>query len=207
MRALSVEQIATRLTDRFRLLTGGDRTALPRQQTLRALIDWSYDLLDEDERVLFRRLAVFAGGFTLEAAEAVAGGGDLDGPRCARPARRELVEKSLVVHGSRERPLPDAGDRSAIRAGAARRIGRSGTRPHAARRVSTSNSPEGASRRLLGPQQGAWLARFDLERENMLAVHAWCDRADEGAALGLRLVHAVKPYLLTRGVPGARDCG
>jgi predicted ATPase/class 3 adenylate cyclase len=65
------EQIATRLDDRFRLLTGGSRTALPRQQTLRALIDWSYSLLSEPERVLLRRLAVFAGGWTLEAAEAV----------------------------------------------------------------------------------------------------------------------------------------
>src|ERR1051325_3302780 len=67
----STEQIATRLDDRFRLLTGGSRTALPRQQTLRALIDWSYDILSEEERVLLRRLSVFAGGWTFEAAEAV----------------------------------------------------------------------------------------------------------------------------------------
>jgi predicted ATPase len=71
---LRVEQIATRLDDRFRLLTGGSRTAVPRQQTLRALIDWSYDLLAEPERVLLRRLAVFVGGWTLEAAEAVCAG-------------------------------------------------------------------------------------------------------------------------------------
>ncbi len=63
--------IDTRLDDRFRLLTGGARTALPRQQTLRAMIDWSYDLLSEKERRLFSRLAVFVGGWTLEAAEAV----------------------------------------------------------------------------------------------------------------------------------------
>ena len=68
---LTVEQIAARLDDRFRLLTGGGRTALPRQQTLRALIDWSHDLLTEPERVLLRRLSVFAGGWTLEAAEVV----------------------------------------------------------------------------------------------------------------------------------------
>jgi predicted ATPase/class 3 adenylate cyclase len=71
VRVLSVEQLASRLDDRFRLLTGGSRTALPRQQTLRALIDWSYDLLSEAERALLRRLSVFAGGWTLEAAEAV----------------------------------------------------------------------------------------------------------------------------------------
>lgn len=71
IRALSVDQIAQRLNDRFRLLTGGSRTALPRQQTLRALIDWSYDLLSDEEKTLLRRLSVFAGGWTLEAAEAV----------------------------------------------------------------------------------------------------------------------------------------
>ncbi len=73
--ALPVEQILARLDDRFRLLTTGSRTALPRHQTLRALIDWNYDLLDDRERVLLRRLSVFAGGWTLEAAEAVCGSG------------------------------------------------------------------------------------------------------------------------------------
>ena len=72
VKALSVDQIATRLNDRFRLLTGGVRTALPRQQTLRALIEWSYNLLSEQERILFARLAVFIGGWRLEAAEQVA---------------------------------------------------------------------------------------------------------------------------------------
>lgn len=71
VKILSVEQISKRLDDRFRLLTGGARTSLPRQQTLRALIDWSYDLLAENERLLLRRLSVFAGGWTLEAAEEV----------------------------------------------------------------------------------------------------------------------------------------
>jgi predicted ATPase len=71
VKVLSVERIAARLDDQFRLLTGGSRTALPRQQTLRALIDWSYNLLSEPERRLLRRLAVFVGGWTLEAAEAV----------------------------------------------------------------------------------------------------------------------------------------
>src|SRR5207247_6391428 len=71
VRVLPVEQIHERLDDMFRLLTGGSRTALPRQQTLRALIDWSYDLLSLPEQALLRRLSVFAGGWTLEAAEAV----------------------------------------------------------------------------------------------------------------------------------------
>src|SRR5207247_11469367 len=68
---LQAPQIASRLDDRFRLLTGGSRVALPRHQTLRALIDWSYDALSEEEAALLRRLSVFAGGWTLEAAEAV----------------------------------------------------------------------------------------------------------------------------------------
>jgi class 3 adenylate cyclase len=71
VKALSVEQINARIADMFRLLTGGSRTALPRQQTLRAAIDWSYDLLSEKEKILLRRLSVFAGGWTLEAAEQV----------------------------------------------------------------------------------------------------------------------------------------
>ncbi len=71
IKLLPPEQLATRLDDRFKLLTGGSRTALPRQQTLRALIDWSYDLLDEDERWFFRQMGVFVGGWTLEAAEGV----------------------------------------------------------------------------------------------------------------------------------------
>ena len=72
--ALSVEQIAVRLDQRFRLLTGGSRAGLPRHQTLAATVDWSYNLLSLPERILFDRLAVFAGGFTLDAAEAVAAG-------------------------------------------------------------------------------------------------------------------------------------
>ncbi|MGZ6317440.1 MAG: ATP-binding protein, partial [Anaerolineales bacterium] len=86
----SAEQIAAHLDDRFRLLTGGSRTALPRQQTLRALIDWSYELLSEEERTLLRKLSVFAGGWTFEAAEAVCSELDvLDG-------LSQLVNKSLV---------------------------------------------------------------------------------------------------------------
>ena len=73
VRSLPVEAINERLDRRFRLLTGGDRTALPRQQTLRALVDWSYDLLSDAEKVFFARLSVFAGGWGLQAAESVCG--------------------------------------------------------------------------------------------------------------------------------------
>src|SRR6185436_18713036 len=91
VKTLKVEQIASRLDNAFRLLTGGSRTLLPRQQTLRATIDWSYDLLSEPERALLRRLSVFAGGWTLEAAEAVCSGLDV------LTLLPQLVNKSLVM--------------------------------------------------------------------------------------------------------------
>ena len=94
LKVFSLEQIAARLDQRFRLLTGGSRTAMPRQQTLRALIDWSYDLLEEEERELFRRLSVFMGGWTFDAAESVA---DLLDVYSFLP---QLISKSLVTRES-----------------------------------------------------------------------------------------------------------
>src|SRR5438094_6811639 len=96
VKVMTVEQIAERLDDRFRLLTGGSRTALPRQQTLRAAVDWSYDLLSEPERVLLHRLSVFAGGWTLEAAEAVCRGDGLE-DFGVLDLLCQLVDKSLVL--------------------------------------------------------------------------------------------------------------
>jgi predicted ATPase/two-component SAPR family response regulator len=96
VKVLSVEQIAERLDDRFRLLTAGSRTALPRHRTLRATIDWSHDLLSEEEKVLFRRLSVFAGGFALGATEAVCVGEDLEEDEVL-DLLSHLVDKSLVV--------------------------------------------------------------------------------------------------------------
>ncbi|MEP6896560.1 MAG: hypothetical protein ABI986_13215, partial [Chloroflexota bacterium] len=99
VKVLTPEQIAARLNDRFRLLTGGSRTALPRQQTLRAMIDWSYTLLTEQEQTLFRRLAVFVGGWTLEAAELVCADVEQDGilPHDILDLLTRLVDKSLVI--------------------------------------------------------------------------------------------------------------
>jgi len=107
VKGLAVEQISQRLDDRFRLLTGGSRTALQRHQTLRAMIEWSYDLLSEDERVLLRRLAVFVGDWTLEAAEAVCAqtGQAIETPEVIDLLLR-LVDKSLIVaeeHGGQAR--------------------------------------------------------------------------------------------------------
>ena len=113
VRSLPVETIAERLSDRFRVLTGGSRTALPRQQTLRACIDWSYDLLDRCRAALLRRLAVFAGGWTLEAAEAVGAGGEIDRggcPRAVDPAGRQIPRGVRPQTAS----LPAAGDGAAV---------------------------------------------------------------------------------------------
>ena len=96
VRLLSVEQIAARLEDAFRLLDGGNRTALPRHQTLKALIDWSYNLLSAPERRLLIRSAVFAGGWTLEAAEEICGEEDRSE---IFPLLAQLVDKSLVMAG------------------------------------------------------------------------------------------------------------
>ena len=95
VQVLRVEQIASRLDNRFRLLTGGSRTALPRHQTLRSLIDWSYDLLTPAERALLGRLSVFAGGWTLEAAEAICIGEGIE-PEEILDLQIQLVNKSLV---------------------------------------------------------------------------------------------------------------
>ena len=95
-RAFPVQQLAARLDDRFRLLTGGARTALPRQQTLRAVVEWSYELLFEHEQRVFDRLSVFSGGCSLEGAEAVCAGEDVD-PSDIADILGHLVDKSLVI--------------------------------------------------------------------------------------------------------------
>jgi predicted ATPase/class 3 adenylate cyclase len=108
VRALSIEQVAQRLDDRFRLLTGGSRTALPRQQTLRALIDWSYDLLTGPEKRLLSRLSVFAGGWTLAAAEAVCSGEDIEAWEIL-DLLTSLVNKSLASYEGAGRKFPANG--------------------------------------------------------------------------------------------------
>ncbi len=117
VRALSLAEILDSLHDRFRLLTGGARTAVRRQQTLRASVDWSHALLTEPERVLFRRLAVFLGGFDLDAAQAVAGGGDVQRYQVLDQLTL-LVDKSLVVADDSRgpNPVPAVGDGAPVRA-------------------------------------------------------------------------------------------
>src|SRR6266536_695430 len=130
LRSMTPEQVAARLDDRFRLLTGGNRTALPRHRTLQAVVDWSWDLLDGAEQALWRRLAVFAGGATAEAAERVAAGGPVAPDRVAAPLPA-LVDKSLLAPTGSAEPryrmletiraygldrLAEAGERDRLRA-------------------------------------------------------------------------------------------
>jgi predicted ATPase/class 3 adenylate cyclase len=194
VRSLPVSKIAERLTDRFRILKGGDQTALPRQQTLRALIDWSYDLLNEPERALLRELSVFAGGWTLEGAEAICECAEED----VLDLLSRLVEKSLVV-------LEPAGERyrllETVRQYAGERLAEAGngdairTR-HLKHFVAFA---ETAKPELLGPDQARWLVRFDHELENLLAAHEWAGRIPEGAGLDLRLTAVLRIHWISRG--------
>jgi predicted ATPase/DNA-binding winged helix-turn-helix (wHTH) protein len=197
VRVLSPEKIAERLSDRLRLLTRGDRTALPHRQTLRALIDWSHELLTGSERGLLHRLAVFPGGFTLEAAEAVGAGGDI-AEADVLDLLTELIEKSMVVveaTGERYRLL------DTVREYAQERLAASGEGD----RARTHHLDfylafaERARLHFLGADQGTWFARLDPERENLLAAHAWSGHAEGGAESGLRLVYAVSLYWIHRG--------
>ena len=196
VRSMSVQRIADRLVDRFKLLSIGDRTALPRQQTLRALIDWSYDLLSPEEQALFRRLAVFAGGFTLEAAEDVTQGGAI-GQDEVQDLLGQLVEKSLVIldaEHDRYRML------ETVRQYGMEKL--SGSDDRATQRRFAEHFVEFAERTapaMVGSEAARWLATLDDERENLLAAHAACATIDGGAELDLRLVRAVRRYFSIRG--------
>jgi len=198
VRALSVDVIASRLDDRFKLLTGGDRTGLPRQRTLRALIDWSHELLTVDETLLFRRLSVFAGGFTLDAAEAV---GRDDGPDGADvlDTLLRLVEKSLVERdatGDRYRLLETVRQYALERLAAANEGHAHRTR-HLQFYVELARRARPA---LIGPQQAEWLQRLDVERENLLAAHRFSCDADLASQYGLLLVSSLRRYWIFRGL-------
>jgi predicted ATPase/DNA-binding SARP family transcriptional activator len=209
VRALPVQQIAQRLDDRFHLLTGGSRTALPRHRTLQALIDWSYDLLAERERALLRRLSVFAGGWMLAAAEAVCSDGA--DSVALRPADVlellvSLVDQSLVVYEERGAEaryrlletvrlygrdrLAEAGEAEVMR-------GR--------HRDWFLALAEGADAKLYGGEQNEWLQRLEREHDNLRTAFAWCqtepgDRADgDEAPAGLRMAVALVRFGDMRG--------
>ena len=188
---LSLEQILERLKDALGLLTRGGRTAVPRQRTLKGTLDWSYDLLSEPERVLFRRLSNFAGGWTLEASEAVGSGeGVAEGE--VLDLLSGLVEKSMVVTkgsdegGVRYRLLEP------VRQYALEKLEESGEadatkRAHARYFLALSEEAEPV---LLGPQEAEWYDHLEEEHDNIRAALSWSlESADP--QLGLRLAGAI----------------
>ncbi|ODU08814.1 MAG: hypothetical protein ABS84_11180 [Rubrivivax sp. SCN 71-131] len=198
VRALSVQVIARRLVDRFALLKTDDETVLPRQRTLRALIDWSHELLSVPERLLFARLSVFAGGWTLEAAEAVTADAGLDETEVLDQLGR-LAEKSLVC-------LAPESERyvmlDTVRAYAAEKLAASGDETATQRRHVRHflHFAAASPQKLSGPEQAAWLQCLDAERDNLLAAHESCGRDAACRDDGLELVFVLKAYWRTRGL-------
>ncbi len=199
---LPLEGIAARLDDRFRLLTGGPRTMLPRQQTLRATIDWSYELLRPEEQLVLQRVAVFAGGWTLDAAEGVCAGQEVaDGT--VLDLLGGLIDKSLAHMGAadgmgRYRLL------ETVRAYARERLAASGAdeqvvRRHAAYYLALAEEAEPA---LWGTQQAAWFRRLDAEQDNLRAALEWALTHDE-AVLALRMAGALWRFWIWHGDYGA----
>ncbi len=200
---LSVEQIAARLDDRFRLLTGGSRTALPRQRTLRASIDWSYHLLAEPERLLMQRLSVFSGGWTLPAAESVCAGEGIKEEEVL-DALAGLVAKSLVVADPQsvaetryhmletirqyaQERLEDAGQGASIRD------------RHLAYSLALA---EEYGPLLHTPRIYELLEQLDLELDNLRGALAWAQGRNDrtGAEQILRILTALFYYWLTRSL-------
>jgi predicted ATPase/DNA-binding CsgD family transcriptional regulator len=192
IRVLSVDQISIRLDDSFGLLTGGGRSVLPRQRTLRATMDWSYGLLSEDERALFRSLSVFAGGFTLGAAEAVAAGEGVE-EADVLDLLTSLVDKSLVIVDERDaearyrlletarqyawEKLQDSGE-------AERARGR-----HAEFYVAFAEEPASDTE-----GQGARLRKLGAEQDNFRAAQRWFmgpNASELDVEQGLRLATAL----------------
>src|SRR5215467_5594484 len=202
--SLSVPEISSRLDQRFRLLTRGSRTALPRHQTLRALIDWSYDLLNSGEQLVLDRLSVFAGGWTLEAAEAVASGGDTANWQVLDHLAA-LVDKSLVqaedLQGSTRYRLLET-----VRHYAAERLaGRTGSELHqtrAAHRDYYLALVETAERHLCGRDEPVWLDRLEVEFDNIRAALAFSLADPDSAEPGLRLAAGLRWFCNMRGHGG-----
>jgi len=197
VRALSLAEILDSLHDRFRLLTGGARTAVRRQQTLRASVDWSHALLTEPERVLFRRLAVFYGGFDLDAAQTVAGSGAVERYQVLDQLAL-LVDKSLVV-------ADESGGRTryrlleTVRQYALEKLGESGEadavrarhRDHYTAMAALLDAPAGRD-------YEQCLEQANIEIDNLRAAFGW-SRESSDIELALTLASSLQPLWVTRG--------
>jgi len=200
LRTMSLASLHDRLDQRFRLLTGGSRTALERQQTLRATVDWSYSLLTGAEQLLLRRLPVFAESFDLDAAEAVCGFGDLEVLDVAG-LLGSLADKSLVLAepagGTLRYRLLET-----IRQFAAERLAEAGEDEAAALAAAHGahflGVAEAAAPHLTGPDQGRWLARLDAEQANLRRAAGHAAGDPEGTARVLRFGVALRRYWMAR---------
>jgi predicted ATPase/DNA-binding SARP family transcriptional activator len=202
--ALTVQSIAARLDDRFRLLIGGSRTALPRQQTLRAVVDWSWELLSEPEQATLRRLAVFTGGSTLEAAEEVCGPaaatGGSEPPGGVVEVIARLVDKSLLVAEPGWDGQPRYHLLETVRAYAADRLAEAGEteRLASAHAELFARLAERADPELRGPGQLDWMRRLEADHDNLRAALRWAVAAGDGE-LALRLAAPLSWFWYLRG--------
>src|SRR6185369_3260129 len=190
-RMLSIEHIVERLDDRFRLLTEGGRTAPARHRTLRAAIDWSYELLPDAERQLFARLSIFSGGWTLDAAEDVCGeSGLLD-------LLGHLASKSFVSvergDDPRYRMLETLREYAAERLDPAERAALA--RRHADVFV---RLVEKAQTKANGPEEVPWFDRLEREQDNVRAAFDWSMSTDGDVDVGIRIALASQPFLYRR---------
>jgi predicted ATPase/class 3 adenylate cyclase len=199
---MSLELLNERLDERFRLLTMGTRNALPRQQTLQATVDWSFELLNAPEQAVLCRLSVFVGGFELEAAEAVCETADVE-PFEVADLVGSLVRKSLVVT-ERSSGTLRYGLLETIRQYAADKLVKTGgvADAHRTRRAHAEfylQLSEAAAPELTGPRQGLWLKRLDLEWDNLQSTLAYMSGEPDRTADVLRLCVALRRFFFTRG--------
>ncbi|MFC9972979.1 BTAD domain-containing putative transcriptional regulator [Spirillospora sp. NPDC127200] len=201
LRSMTLDQLAARLGDRFRLLNAGSRTALPRHQTLRAVVEWSWELLDEAERTLWRRLAIFPGGATLESAEEVCSGPGLPAGDVL-DTLTALADKSLVLVAGPERG-PRYRMLETIRAYGLERLAEAGEeadvrRAHA---LHFADLAETAEPHLYRHDQLRWLDRLIAEHDNTHAALRWA-LAERDAVLALRFCAGLGWYWFLRGQLG-----
>jgi predicted ATPase/class 3 adenylate cyclase/Tfp pilus assembly protein PilF len=195
---LSVEQIAARLDDRFRLLTGGSRTSLPRHQTLRAALDWSYQLLTQIERLAIHRLSVFVGGWTLEAAEAVCAGSEIE-PLAVLDLLTQLVFKSLVLMDEQAGEVRYRFLETVRQYGLDKLLGSEEANTVRRRHrdfflaLVERTKPE-----LTGPDQAVWLDRSETEHDNFRTALEWSLAAGD-AESGMRLAGGLARFWAVRG--------
>jgi predicted ATPase/DNA-binding SARP family transcriptional activator len=205
LRAFPLAQVAERLDDRFRLLTGGSRTALPRQQTLRAVVDWSYDLLFTDERRVFERLSVFPGGCTLGAAVAVCGRGDVDAAD-VEEIISSLIDKSLLSVDRTGTELR-FGMLETLSQYGRERLVEHGEADTAYAQMADHLASLCAHGRMAfrGVEQRAWFDSINAELDNLRAAFEWAIAAEEPElAVGLAADLAVHRWVAGKAVDGHR---